>query len=473
MRTLFVGLVWTLALVALLLPTAAIAAQETPGAEVTPLAGEVSADGQSLVKIIHASPDAPAVDVYVDDTVAIEGVEFGAVSDTLTVPSGDRQIRVVPTGTDPEEGSVIDEEIGFDEGNTYEVAVVGLLSEIEAKVYDVDLGAIDEEGQARVRVVHAAPGSDDIDVAVAAGDNWFEGIGFGDASDHQDVEEGTYDLEIKTDTEDDDDDKEVVLAASDVAIEAGMVYDLFVIGQAADESLQVLPVGYPTAVPCSNLIEVGTADDSCVRVVHAVGDGPSVDVYVGDTAVAEGIAFGAATEYLNLPNGEQQIRVVAAGESTDDAMFDMTETFEAGQAYLIVASGSGEDIEGDRYELDLSPLAAESARVRVVHSSSDAGDVDVAVTGGDVLFEGVSYRDASDYATIPVGNYDLEVRSTESEDVATDVQGLQLESGFVYDIVAAGSAEGDTLELITLATNAVAGSTDDTGTPSAEATPLG
>lgn len=428
---------------------------------------DAATEGEALVRVVHASPDAPAIDVYVDDAVVVQNLAFGAASEFLTVADGERQVRVVPTGTDPAAGSVIDEKPEFDDGGAYVVAAVGLLAEIEAKVYDVNLDAFEEEGRARVRVVHAAPGVDDVDVAVAAGDTLFEGVGFGDGSDYTEVEAGTYDLEVRTGDE-------VALAAPDVALVAGQVYEVFAIGQIADGSLRLLPLVAPATVPCSALVGVGTSTDACLRAVHAAPDAPSVDIYVDDSVVAEAVAFGTATGYLNVPGGEHRIRIVPTGAPADDAVVELTDDFDEGRPYVIVAAGTEDGVEGNVYDLDLGPLASASARVRVIHAAADAGDVDVVVTGGPTLYEGVAFGDATDYAVIDAATYDLEARSSESEDVAVAVQGLMLDGGMVYDVVALGSVEAGTLQLLPLVTPAIATGDAAVGTPApaAVATPV-
>ena len=465
------GLAWALTVGVLAAPVAPAAAQGTPAAEETaPAEGVVATEGEALLRVVHASPDAPAIDVWVDDAVAVEGLAFGAASDFLSVAAGERRVRVVPAGSDPEDGAVLEEEVDLEEGSASVFAATGLLAEIEARVYEVDLGAFEEEGRARVRVVHAAPDAPEVTVAVKAGETLFEGVGFGDASDYAELEEGTYDLEVRA-----GDEEAVVLEAPDVAFAAGLVYDLFAIGRTEDTSLRLLPVAAEARVPCAGLVGVGTATDACVRVVHASTGAPAVDVYVGETAVAENIAFGSATEYLNLPGGEHQVRIVPTGEPPDDAVIELTEEFDEGRPYLIVAAGSLEEIEADVHEIDLGPLAAESARVRVVHAAADAGEVAVAIAGGPVLFEGVEFREATEYAVLAAGSYDLEARSTESEELAVDVQGLVLEGGTVYDVVALGSVEEGTAQMLPLATTAVAEDAEVMGTPAAgsEPTPVG
>lgn len=61
--------------------------------------GGSSGDGETAnVRVAHLSPDAPAVDVYVDGAAVLEDVPFGAVSDYLELPAGSHTIEVAPAG---------------------------------------------------------------------------------------------------------------------------------------------------------------------------------------------------------------------------------------------------------------------------------------------------------------------------------------------------------------------------------------
>src|SRR5215208_1806650 len=48
-----------------------------------------SAQGNALVRVVHASPDAPAVDVYVDGNKVLSNVPFFTASDYLPLPAGE------------------------------------------------------------------------------------------------------------------------------------------------------------------------------------------------------------------------------------------------------------------------------------------------------------------------------------------------------------------------------------------------
>jgi hypothetical protein len=195
----------------------------------------VGAMGDACVNVIHASPDAPAVDVYVDGSLALEGLAFGAASGWVALPAGVHQVQVTASGTMADE-AVIDAELELQEGAAYEVAAVGLLADITAAVNQLNLSELDED-EARVRVVHASPDAPAVDIAVAGGDVLFAELSFPDASGTRTVPASTYDLEVRVAGTTD-----VALPLADVTLEPGMVYSIYAIGLVGDGSLTVLPI---------------------------------------------------------------------------------------------------------------------------------------------------------------------------------------------------------------------------------------
>jgi hypothetical protein len=198
----------------------------------------IGEEGNACVNVIHASPDAPAVDVYVDGAQALTGLEFGAASGWVALPAGEHQIQVTAAGATPDT-AVIDANVTLEGGAAYEVAATGLLAEITPQVNKVDLSMLgsEDEPTARVRVVHASPDAPAVDVAVTGGDVLIENLAFPAASDYLEVPAGSYDLEVRpTGTTD------VALDLPGVALEAGMVYSVYAIGQAGDGTLTVLPI---------------------------------------------------------------------------------------------------------------------------------------------------------------------------------------------------------------------------------------
>ena len=156
------------------------------------MAMPVSAQNEAFVRVVHASPDAPNVDVWVDGETVLTDVPFTAVSDYLALPAGTYNVQVTATGsTDP----VIDADLTFEASTSYTVAATGLLADITATVLTDD--RLPADGQAKLRVFHASPSAPtEVDVAVTDGPILVEALAYPDAS-YLTVDAGTYPLEIR------------------------------------------------------------------------------------------------------------------------------------------------------------------------------------------------------------------------------------------------------------------------------------
>ena len=97
-------------------------------------AGAASAADTSMVRVLHASPDAPAVDVYLDDAVvdALTNVPFGTISSYLEIPAGAHNVKVYATGTT--ESPVIDADVTVGAGAKYTIAATDAVASISAQV---------------------------------------------------------------------------------------------------------------------------------------------------------------------------------------------------------------------------------------------------------------------------------------------------------------------------------------------------
>ena len=186
-------------------------------------------------------------------------------------------------------------------------------------------------------------------------------------------------------------------------------------------------------------------ENARVRVIHASPDAPNVDVYANGNEILSDVPYKTSSDYLSVPGGTYEVEVFAAGADpdADDAVISASLPLEAGKAYTVVAVGELADIAGQVYEDDLSAAAAGEARVRIIHASPNAPAVDVAVTGGPVLFSNLSFPNASDAADVAAGSYDLEVRPAGSTDVALAVPGVAIEAGKYYTVLAVGLLNGD------------------------------
>jgi len=116
------------------------------------------------VRVVHASPDAPNVDVLVDGTVVLTNVAYEAASGYLAVPAGTRNLQVRATGTTT---TVIDADVAVAGGSYYTVMATGPLATIQPLVLTDDL-TNPAAGNVKVQLVHAAPSAPTVDIYVTA-----------------------------------------------------------------------------------------------------------------------------------------------------------------------------------------------------------------------------------------------------------------------------------------------------------------
>jgi LPXTG-motif cell wall-anchored protein len=179
-----------------------------------------------------------------------------------------------------------------------------------------------------------------------------------------------------------------------------------------------------------------------VRVVHASPDAPAVDVWVNGNVAFSNAPFKGITDYAALDTGSYQVQVTPTG-ATEPVVIDATLDLAGGTDYTVVAVGQLANIEPLVLVDNNSAPAAGKAHVRFVHASPDAPAVDIAVTGGPVLFSNVPFKGVGDYLPVDAGTYDLEARVAGTQDVALSVPGVQLNEGTVYTIFAMGLAGGE------------------------------
>lgn len=116
------------------------------------------------VRVVHASPDAPNVDVLVDDAVVLTNVPFRTASAYLPVDGGSRNLQVRATGTSL---VVIDADAPLTAGASYTVLATGPVASIAPLVLEDDLTA-PAAGNVKLRLVHASPTAGAVDIYVTA-----------------------------------------------------------------------------------------------------------------------------------------------------------------------------------------------------------------------------------------------------------------------------------------------------------------
>jgi Domain of unknown function (DUF4397) len=346
------------------------------------------------IRVVHASPGAPAVDVFAKGgaTALVSNLAYGAVSPYFEVPEGAYELEIKATGTTAVAFTTPVIEVTGDK--TYTAVAAGFLAS-QAADDKFRVLAFEEAftppgaGKVAVRVVHAAADAPTVGIDVGADDP---------------ARPEVASLARFADT-----------GAAGIALPAGAPLRFGITAGGASVttfSAPALPEGgelfvvaigrlgdLPRQATGFSLLAVGEAavlgtlaQDPTVIALHASPDAPSVDIREGarDGLLIGNLAYGQVKS-VQVPPGTYDLDFYGAGSPAGTpAATSSSGALVAGQRYLAIASGFLTPVAGeppfrliaarDDFELD-----ADSARIGAIHASPDAPVVDIGTATGNVM----------------------------------------------------------------------------------------
>lgn len=183
-----------------------------------------------------------------------------------------------------------------------------------------------------------------------------------------------------------------------------------------------------------------SAGVATVRAAHLSPDTPSVDAYLEPAhgaALPAGSAmtYGTVGSYARIPAGSYRVVLVAHGKpATTRPLLSWVARLQAGRAYTLAGEGVGSGRHGAVLDDDLSPPAAEHARVRLIQAASSAGRVNVRALRGPVLATHQAFASATGYASVPAGTWLMSATGSANQRSAVR-QSVTVRGGSVYSVV--------------------------------------
>ncbi len=356
-------------------------------------------DGMAELRVVHASPDAPAVDVYVNQsgTPLVEDLAYGEATLYVEVPSGAYTVQVRPAGASASSSPAYQSgTIALADGDVLTAVAAGLLGSDAPDDQFRILGLFEDfgspaAGNARVRVVHASPDAPAIDIDVGRNGS----VEIADLGRFEDTGAAGVDLPAGTPIA-------IGINAAGGAeatsftvpgLAAGAEYFVIATGllgslPAADDAFVLLAVDGTSAV--ATILQNGpTTGLATVRAVHASAGAPAVDVYAEGlaTPLLTDVAYGETTPYVTVPAGMYNLQLRGAGADPSSAPVYETGmlTLTGGVTITAVAAGIlGSGDPADEFRVvplveDFGAPEAGFVRARILHASPDAPTVDIDV----------------------------------------------------------------------------------------------
>jgi len=175
----------------------------------------------AYVSIYHGSPNAPELDVLVDDK-AINRLEFTDYTGYLNFYTGDRNFKINPFNAS---NALVDTTINFVDGGFYSVFIVNDLSSVEALAVR-DSASSPGSGKAKVRFINLSPDAPALDLSSTENSApVFTSQAFKKPSEFLEVDAKEYAFDVKTSGGTDS-----LVSVSDVELREGNFYTIIVRG---------------------------------------------------------------------------------------------------------------------------------------------------------------------------------------------------------------------------------------------------
>lgn len=198
---------------------------------------------KSYIRILHAVPNAPAVDVYTNDTLIAKNLSYTQFTEYIPIYAGDYRIQIYPAGTKRE--AVYDTKITMPPNEIYTAAAIGQLPDISVLAIQEPKEEI-PMGMAAVRFSHLSPTAPNVDITLPDGTILFDNIAYTETTEYLAVPPSVYTLQARVAGTDN-----VVLTVPNIKLYPGKYYTVYAVGLPSENPpLQVLiPLDGVTYIP--------------------------------------------------------------------------------------------------------------------------------------------------------------------------------------------------------------------------------
>ena len=391
------------------------------------------------LRVAHLSPDAPAVDVCVAPHGTTDficpvlanaggplGLSFGQLTKYIEIAPDQYDVRLVaPASVDCAHGLVPDFTAlpELPEGGRVTIAATGNLEHggnaaftLRAFIDDAEPAA----GKAKLRFIHASPGTPAVDVGIGGGVLFtpvFENVEYGAAS--YIVAPPAIGSEISARAHGTTED---VLAINPATLPADGILTAIAIGEIGNAAapLDVLlcnDSGPPHMLFTECKRVAAPPVRASVRIAHLSPDAPAVDVCLAPTGTnaygapllaslgqQSGLSYSKITAYVKVPLATYDARIIAAATDCKLPVVPDTDGIAVAQGTTATIAAIGDLNRDDaphdpafrlKAFVDDTTLTAGKIKLRFVHASPGTPAVDVglgtAATGWTRVFANVSF----------------------------------------------------------------------------------
>lgn len=146
--------------------------------------------GMAYIRLFHAAPGAPEVDIYANGRQVAKRLVYGQFTDYIALATGTYTIQAFPVGLTVSPVFTINLPL---ENNVYTLALIGILPRIGILPIVDEFVAI-SPGSANIRFANLSPNAPSLNLALRGGSNLITDVSYTEVSDYIPMRPGNYNL---------------------------------------------------------------------------------------------------------------------------------------------------------------------------------------------------------------------------------------------------------------------------------------
>jgi hypothetical protein len=340
---------------------------------------------QAIVRFVVAVPNAPRVDVYVGNSLAVAQLGYGVLTSAIARAAGQYMVRVVRAGDVPgTDNLLLQEPLSLDARETVLGVLGGAVDKFSLIRITENIEAL-EAGQTRVQALYALSGDESLEVTVGG-----QKIGTlqhgGQLSDPFVLKAGRTDVQVTRDGQ-------PVLSQSITLIER-QAYTLVLTGAAK------ATLGLTAA-------NSATIRNARLRVINVSEDAGPLDVNLNGKPIVQGLDRRQVSDWQSVPAYARTLEIFKAGtQSSPLVKTDLI--LRPDQSGDLVIYEPVAALKANLYWENLRLTAAKTARLSVLNMAR--GTASLQMTAGSKPLPGfpaLRYAEISLGGPIPAGSTQL------------------------------------------------------------------
>lgn len=148
----------------------------------------------SFVRILHSSPMAPPLDVYLNGSLVAQNITYGHFTPYLKLPSGDAHIRVYRSGnvTNP----ILTKSTVLAQSGIYTLSIIGKFPNTDILPIN-DVRIPPNPNFANLRFIHLSPDTPAVDIVLPNNTMIHSNLTYKGVTDYTPLSPGRYTIEVK------------------------------------------------------------------------------------------------------------------------------------------------------------------------------------------------------------------------------------------------------------------------------------